>query len=483
MERLRGLGARGGSDLPQRAVRLLRPGASQRRAVRGAASRPIRRSDLAASLPDRDEGTPAEAGRLARHRTQALDYWRDAADPELGVKAPRFVVLCAFRRLEIWEPGRFPKAPRGTLELSELPEQYDALQFLAGDEPVFTGGQAALTREAVEHVTEIYHRLGERQAAAPDVLRDFLLQSVWSMFAEDLGQIPGHRFTRIVDALLAQGGRSSADDLGGLYTILNDPRRPRPEHGLYAGVPFANGGLFERPAHVHLDREELGLLRVACGFNWREVDPQIFGSLLEKGLGHDTQWQLGAHYTHAADIQKVVQPTIVRPWRERIENLTTHAEAVAAHDDLMRYVVLDPACGSGNFLYVAYRELRRLEDRLREREDELRERAGLRGRPQASLAFFPLQNICGIELNAFAVALARVTLWMSHKLAVESSTWPRPHCRSRTSRVFAPVTRCACRGRAPTRSSAIRRSTGRKTSGASSATRTPDAAEGLRRGP
>jgi len=114
-----------------------------------------------------------------------------------------------------------------------------------------------------------------------------------------------------------------------------------------------------------------------------------------------------------------VQPTIVRPWRERIENLSTHAEAVAAHDDLMRYVVLDPACGSGNFLYVAYRELRRLEDRLRERGDELRERAGLRGRPQASLAFFPLQNICGIELNAFAVALARVTLWMGHKLAVE----------------------------------------------------------------
>jgi hypothetical protein len=362
---------------------------------------------------------PSEAGRLARHREQALAYWQDAADAERGVEAPRFVVLCAFRTLEIWEPGRFPKAPREKLELSELPEQYASMLFLAGDEPVFTGGQAQLTREAVEHVTEIYHRLGERRAGPPDVLRDFLLQSVWSMFAEDLGQIPGHRFTRIVDELLAQRSRSSADDLGGLFETLNDPRRPRPEHGLYAGVPYANGGLFERPAHVHLDSEELGLLRVACGFNWREVDPQIFGSLLEKGLGHDTQWQLGAHYTHAADIQKVVQPTIVRPWRERIENLSTHAEAVAAHDDLMRYVVLDPACGSGNFLYVAYRELRRLEDRLRERGDELRERAGLRGRPQASLAFFPLQNICGIELNAFAVALARVTLWMGHKLAVE----------------------------------------------------------------
>lgn len=212
---------------------------------------------------------------------------------------------------------------------------------------MFTGGQAELTRDAVEHVTSIYHRLGERRAAAPDVLRDFLLQSVWSMFAEDLGQVPAHRFTRIVDELLAKQTRSSADDLGGLFEALNDPRRQRPEHGLYAGVPYANGGLFERPAHVHLDAEELGLLRVACGFNWREVHPQIFGSLLEKGLGHDTQWQLGAHYTHAADIQKVVQPTIVRPWRERIENLSTYAEAVAAHDDLMRYVVLDPAAGRG----------------------------------------------------------------------------------------------------------------------------------------
>jgi hypothetical protein len=96
------------------------------------------------------------------------------------------------------------------------------------------------------------------------------------------------------------------------------------------------------------------------------VQPSIFGSLLEGGLGHDQQWRLGAHYTHEADIQKVVQPTIVEPWRERIENIEKHSEAVAAQNDLLTYVVLDPACGSGNFLYVAYRELRRLEKRLSE---------------------------------------------------------------------------------------------------------------------
>jgi hypothetical protein len=169
---------------------------------------------------------------------------------------------------------------------------------------------------------------------------------------------------------------------------------------------------------VHLDREELEQLRAAAGFNWKQVQPSIFGSLLEGGLGHDQQWRLGAHYTHEADIQKVVQPTIVEPWRERIENLSTHAEAVQAQNALAQYVVLDPACGSGNFLYVAYRELRRLEKRLHEREAELRKRDGKQEQGSLSL-HFPLQNIRGIEIDGFAVALARVTLWMGHKLAVD----------------------------------------------------------------
>jgi len=89
-------------------------------------------------------------------------------------------------------------------------------------------------------------------------------------------------------------------------------------------------------------------------------------------------------------------------------------------NELLNFVVLDPACGSGNFLYVAYRELRRLEQRLHEKERELRSAEGRRGADQGALtAFFPLTNIKGLEINAFAVALARVTLWMAHKLAVD----------------------------------------------------------------
>ncbi len=360
---------------------------------------------------------PAEAKRLATHREQALRYWAASADSERGIPAVRWVVICAFRKLEIWEPGAFPGGPRVVLDLIDLPDQYDALLFLAGREPVFAGGQALLTREAVVHLVDLYERLSERRAAGPDVLRDFLLQCVWCLFAEDLGQIPEHRFTKILEELIAQSHRSSADELGNLFVWLNTPGGG-PEHGLYAGTPYANGGLFETPARVHLERDELEHLHAAAGFGWRDVQPSIFGSLLEGGLGHDQQWRLGAHYTHEADIQKVVQPTIVEPWRERIENIESHAEAVAAQNDLLGYVVLDPACGSGNFLYVAYRELRRLEKRLHEREVELRKKAGLKEQGSLSL-HFPLQNIQGIEIEGFAVALARVTLWMGHKLAVD----------------------------------------------------------------
>lgn len=362
--------------------------------------------------------SPAQAGRLSHHRKQALDYWRDSADPGRSIPAAPFVVLCAFHRFEVWEPGRFPNAPRAAFELVELPDRYDALLFLAGRDPVFVDGHAAVTSGAARLVAELNDRLAERRCGGPDERRDFILQCVWSMFAEDLGQIPGHRFTRLVEDLIANPHRSSADELGRLFELLNDPSPERPQHGQYEGVPYANGGLFEHPTRLHLHVDELELLHQAASFNWREVQPQIFGSLLEGTLGHDKQWELGAHYTHDAELQKIVLPTIVRPWQERIENLSTHRDAERAQADLMRYVVLDPACGSGNFLYLAYRELRRIERRLHEREAELRVAAGLPDAPRLNV-FFPLQNIRGIEIDTFAVSLARVTLWMAHRLAVE----------------------------------------------------------------
>lgn len=358
---------------------------------------------------------PSEADRLEVHREQAFEYWKERSR-ETG-HAGRFLVVCAFRRFEVFEPGAFWDRPVAAFELSELLDRWEALDFLREREPRFAEDKAELTREAVALVTDLYDRIRDRQAAEADTLRDFVLQCVWCMFAEDLpGMLPEHRFSRIVEDLIEHLDRSSADELGGLFRRLNTPGPP-PEHGIYAGTPYADGGLFRAPAAVHLEVEELELLRRAAQFDWKLVEPSIFGSLLEGALGRERVWAFGAHYTSEEDIRKVVEPTVVEPWVERIEScdsLEALADAQAAFE---RYAVLDPACGSGNFLYVAYRELRRLEARLRARERDLRRDVGL---PAADhTPRFPLSNMHGIELEPFAVKLARVTLWMAHKLAVE----------------------------------------------------------------
>jgi hypothetical protein len=356
---------------------------------------------------------PSEVKKLDAHRDQAFDYWKSIGRP--GAPAPPFVVLCAFHRFVVYKPDEGWDAPRVDFELAELPEHLEALAFLVGRHPSFES-QTALTRDAVVRVTDLYHLLEERLHEDVDSVRDFVLQCVWTMFAEDLGMLGGRTFQDRLDDLVADARRSTADDLGQLFRWLATPGGA-PAHGLYAGTPYADGGLFETPAKLHLERDEVALLREAASFDWARVEPAIFGALLEGTLGPERQWALGAHYTSEADILKCVLPTVIEPWRERVGNLETMAELEAAERDLMRYVVLDPACGSGNFLYVAYRNLRRIEVELRERGRQIRARAGVK--PPERPAYFPLSNMRGIEIEAFAVRLARVTLWMGHKLAVD----------------------------------------------------------------
>ncbi len=155
---------------------------------------------------------PSEAGRLADHREQLLRYWQSSGTPRMP--APRYVVLCAFHRFEVWEPGALYTEPRAAFDLVNLDDNLDALNFLVGRAPVFGGGGAQLTRDAVVLVTDLYRRLQEREAAELPALRDFILQCVWAMFAEDLHMLPSHVFTHIVEELAADPSRSSADDLG-----------------------------------------------------------------------------------------------------------------------------------------------------------------------------------------------------------------------------------------------------------------------------
>lgn len=360
----------------------------------------------------------APAVKLQAAQAQVERYWRESADYDAGVRAARFVIVSNFHEFEVWDMHRFPNRPSATFRLEDLPDRYDALAFLAGPavEPSFIEHYQELTQEAARTVASVYQSLSDRAAAlSPDIQR-FVLQSVWCMFAEDLGMLDGFPFQSTLNELRSQPDRSAAE-LGHLFNVLNQKGNHN-RVGRLAGTQYVNGDLFAKPAAVGLNREEVELLLKATGFDWRKVNPTIFGSLMEGVLGRERRWERGAHYTYEVDIMKIVGPTIIRPWRERIEATSTPAQAAALLEELCRFRVLDPACGCGNFLYIAYRELRGLEHELKARIDRLAQETGL-PLPEGPRPFYPLRNLLGIDIEHAAVQIARVTLWMGHRQMIE----------------------------------------------------------------
>lgn len=355
---------------------------------------------------------------LEKAREQRERYWHESSDAAAGVPAARWVIACNFREFEIWEPGRFPSAARARFSLADLPDRYDALLFLQSEtiEPVFAEHRRELTTDAARHIADLYTSLADRGAAPIDEIQRFTMQLVWCLFAEDLGMLHGYPLQSTIIDLLASPQPDSARDIGYLFELLNQ-KGDHNRQGRYEGTRYVNGELFARPARVLMTKPELQHLRQASEFDWRAVDPTIFGSLMEGILGDERRERLGAHYTHEADIMKIVVPTIVRPWRERIEATTTASETRALLDELVTFRVLDPACGCGNFLYVAYRELRGLEHLLKQRHAQQTADAG--EPPAADLPYYPLRNIKGIDIEQVAVMVARVTLWMGHRQMVD----------------------------------------------------------------
>jgi SAM-dependent methyltransferase len=231
------------------------------------------------------------------------------------------------------------------------------------------------------------------------------------MFAEDIGLLPQDIFTHLLDE--CRRGASTYDLIGGLFRQMNDSNPARA--GRYAGVDYFNGGLFANIDPIELTPPELGPLYAAANENnWGYVQPVIFGTLFEGSLGKEERHALGAHFTYESDIQKIVRPTLVRPWDERIAAAGTAADLVALLKELRQFRVLDPACGSGNFLFVAYRALRELEQRLLLRlfaQDK-------RQFPKVGLASgISPRNFFGLDVNENAVETAKVTLMLARRLA------------------------------------------------------------------
>lgn len=347
--------------------------------------------------------------RLERHYRQAFDYW-----VYLTPHRPRWVVLCNFDELWVYDFDKQVEEPMEKLKLADLPRRAVALAFLKPEpeEPLFDVNRIEVTKEAADRVAEAFNSMVAREVPREQAQR-FVLQSVVAKFSEDLDLLPRNFFTRLLHECLESRNPSvSAYDLmSGLFRQMNSPKRAT--GGRFKDVDYFNGGLFATVEPVELTREELEFLHAAAKEDWSKVNPAIFGTIFQHSMGKAARHEFGAHFTSEADILKVVNPTIIRPWRKRLDAAKTLKDLLSIKRELHKFQVFDPACGSGNFLYVAFRELRRLEMDLILRIRAFRKSTKIAGGDRVAVTQFQ-----GMDILPFAVELAKVTLLLAKELSV-----------------------------------------------------------------
>lgn len=288
-----------------------------------------------------------------------------------------------------------------------------------------------LTEETAREFAGLAQRLRERGHEAHQVAH-FVNQLVFCMFAEDVGLLPDHLFKKMLEV----SRRNPAEFAENAATLFGAMAHKGGKVG-FTAIEWFNGGLFTDNQVLPVEPEDIEQLIQAAGRDWSQIDPSILGTLFERGLDPAKRSQLGAHYTDRDKIMMIVRPVIIEPleaeWAAALAKMTAivesapkrtaerlltpaekrkaerlKAEAAAIHsafiERLAGFRVLDPACGSGNFLYVALRALKDIEHRANLDAEAL-------GLPRGFPRVGP-ESVLGIELNPYAAELARVSVWI-----------------------------------------------------------------------
>ncbi|MFN7215648.1 DNA methyltransferase [Microcystis sp.] len=348
---------------------------------------------------------------LSKHYPQAFEYWS-----RLVPNRPRYVLLCNFDQFWIFDFDLQIDEPVDRVNLNDLKNRVSAFNFMevGNRTPIFQNNQVEITETAARRMGELFQLLkkrGHKSGFDELTAQRFILQCVLAMFAEDRGLLPRDLFISCVQECL--NGGNSYDVLGGLFQQMNQPGIT--PAGKYQGVDYFNGGLFSTIHPIQLTNKELEFLDVAARQDWSKIRPAIFGNIFEGTANAEERHTYGMHFTSEADIMKIVRPTISRYWEEKIEQAGTIGELNTLQLELQQYKVLDPACGSGNFLYVAYQELKRIEQLLIEKIANRRRSAS----DQLQISFVTPKQFYGMDINPFAVELARVTLMIARKVAID----------------------------------------------------------------
>ncbi|MDE2417786.1 MAG: class I SAM-dependent DNA methyltransferase [Burkholderiales bacterium] len=368
----------------------------------------------------------------------------------LALANPPLLVVCDRLTIRIHTQFNGHPSEVHTVLLAELdqPEKQALLRRLWLEPESFRPKKTSrdITEAAAKSFATLAEGLRKRQHDADEVAH-FLTQCLFCFFAEDVGLLPGRMFEGLVNnkALTAE---KLTTGLTNLFTVMRDG-------GLYGNddIPWFNGGLFKKVNVPQLTIMEVTELRNAAALNWSAIDVSIFGTLFERGLDPSKRSQLGAHYTDPATILRIVEPVLTRPllqkWELLVQDLrglmakstkksdkhyrAAQAKFVLWLEDIKSFRVLDPACGSGNFLFLGLKALKDIEHMSH------LQAAALGLDRQADLVTGP-HNVLGIELNEYAAELARVTVWIGEL------QWRIEHgYEFKTNPVLEPLDHIECR--------------------------------------
>jgi hypothetical protein len=277
--------------------------------------------------------------------------------------------------------------------------------------------------KAAEKMAKLYEEIVKHNAVeTEDQIHDlnvFFSRLLFCFFAEDTGVFEKGSFTNAVGSLSREDGKDLHELLDQVFDVLNTEESKRngyPSHLL--GFGFVNGKLFERHSNAPRFTVKARTLILDCGtLDWSQINPDIFGSMMQAVVHPGQRESLGMHYTSVENIMKVIRPLFLDELQSALEEADTKAKLTRLRDRIAAIKCFDPACGSGNFLVIAYKELRKLEYGILERLQEID--------PQAPLALFQdsrikLENFYGIEIDDFAHEIAILSLWLAkHQMNVE----------------------------------------------------------------
>ena len=348
---------------------------------------------------------------------------------------PRWIVTCNFEKFYIYDMNEVrPEEKPIEILLAELPEKYHLLSFLLDATVKKITVEQQLSVKAGELVGKLYDLMlpQYKDPANPETLKSlniFCVRIVFCLYAED-AMLFGAKGSEFHDYLISFLDKNRRTALINLFRILNTPeaeRDPYEEQALL-DFPYVNGGLFEGDIEIPRlsdDVMKLILEDMSENLDWSKISPTIFGAVFESTLNPETRRSGGMHYTSIENIHKVIDPLFFDDLQTEFETIL-HNEKLSKpkrnealdrfHDKLASLRFLDPAAGSGNFLTETFLSLRRLENKVIEQQLK-----GLMVLEFANPVKVSIGQFAGIEINDFAVTVARTALWIAESQMIKET--------------------------------------------------------------